>query len=233
MSAQSPFAAFKVITFDVVGTLIDFETGMLDYLRKSGAADASISDGMILDVYRVARGAEKTEKFPDDLERCYGELVHHAGLKPGVAFAQGFRDSAEFWPAFPDSVEALKRLATRYRLVAMTNAQRWALDHFARTLGNPFWDSISADEALTEKPDPVYFGFVRGRISRSGFVKSEILHVAQSQYHDIGIAKQLGYTTCWIERRKGRGAGGTIKAAQMTKPDHHFATLAELADVAV
>ena len=102
MSAQSPFAAFKVITFDVVGTLIDFETGMLDYLRKSGAADASISDGMILDVYRVARGAEKTEKFPDDLERCYGELVHHAGLKPGVAFAQGFRDSAEFWPAFPE-----------------------------------------------------------------------------------------------------------------------------------
>ena len=86
----------------------------------------------------------------------------------------------------------------------MTNAQRWALDHFARTLGNPFWDSISVDDALCEKPDPNFFGFARGRISRSGFVRDQILHVAQSQYHDIGVAKALGYTTCWIERRKGQ-----------------------------
>jgi putative hydrolase of the HAD superfamily len=233
MSASNPFAAFKVMTFDVVGTLIDFETGMLDYLRKSGAAPSSVGDDTILDVYRNARGAAETELFPDDLERCYGDLVRHAGLEDRSSLARGFRDSAEFWPAFPDSVEALKRLSQRYRLVAMTNAQRWALDHFARTLGNPFWDSISVDEALTEKPDPVYFGFARGRISRAGFVRDQILHVAQSQYHDIGVAKSLGYTTCWIERRMGKGAGGTIKAAALTKPDHHFATLKELADRAV
>lgn len=233
MSASNPFAAFKVMTFDVVGTLIDFEAGMLAYLRQSGAAPASVSDDAILDVYRSARGQPQTGLFPDDLERCYGELVRHAGLKDGAGLARGFRDSAEFWPAFPDSVEALKRLSSRYRLVAMTNAQRWALDHFTRTLGHPFWDTISADEALTEKPDPVYFGFVRGRISRSGFVRSDILHVAQSQYHDIGVAKSLGYTTCWIERRVGKGAGGTIKAATLTKPDHHFTTLKELADRAV
>ncbi len=230
MSTPKPITSFKVMTFDVVGTLIDFETGMLDYLRKSGAAPDSISDQMILDVYRNARGAEKTELYPDDLERCYGDLVRHAGLNDGAVFARGFRDSAEFWPAFPDSVEALKRLSQRYRLVAMTNAQRWALDHFARTLGHPFWDSISVDEALTEKPDPVYFGFARGRISRSGFVQSDILHVAQSQYHDIGVAKCLGYTTCWIERRQGLSAGGTIKAIAETTPDYHFATLAQLAD---
>lgn len=233
MSTPKPLSSFKVMTFDVVGTLIDFERGMLDYLRSSGAAPSALSDKLILDVYREARGAPDTQLFPDDLERCYGDLVRKAGLKDGQSLARGFRDSAEFWPAFPDSVEALKRLSSKYRLVAMTNAQRWALDHFARTLGNPFWDSVSADEALTEKPDPVYFGFARGRISRSGFVQSDILHVAQSQHHDIGVAKKLGYTTCWIERRKGMGDGGTIKAATLTKPDYHFASLAELADQAV
>ena len=232
MSAPRPLKSFKVMTFDVVGTCIDFERGMLDFLRQSGAVGPSISDQVILDLYRAARGANKTELFPDDLERCYGELVKHAGAKADTALARGFRDSAEHWPAFPDSVEALKRLASRYRLVAMTNAQRWSLDHFSRTLGNPFWDTVSVDEALTEKPDPVYFGFARGRISRSGFVQDDILHVAQSQYHDIGVAKSLGYTTCWIERRKGLPAGGTISAAQQTKPDYHFATLAELADQA-
>ena len=233
MAKSTPFASFKVMTFDVVGTLIDFEGGMLAYLRKSGAAPSATEDDAILDAYRASRTAGKTLKYPDDLERAYGDLVRDVGLKDGASFARGFRDSTEFWPAFPDSVEALKRLSQRYRLVAMTNAQRWALDHFERTLGKPFWDSISVDDALCEKPDPNYFGFVRGRISRSGFVRDDILHVAQSQYHDIGVAKTLGYATCWIERRKGlKGFGGTIAVDTLTKPDFNFSTLAELADQA-
>jgi putative hydrolase of the HAD superfamily len=56
------------------------------------------------------------------------------------------------------------------------------------------------------------------------------LHVAQSQYHDIGIAKQLGIAVCWIERRHGlKDSGGTIES-EHTVPDYHFRTLAELAD---
>lgn len=234
MTSASPFAAFKVMTFDVVGTLIDFEGGMLAYLRASGAAPSDVSDEAILDAYRTSRTAGKTLRYPDDLERAYFDLVRNAKLKDDAKLARGFRDSPEFWPAFPDSVEALKRLSSKYRLVAMTNAQRWALEHFARTLGNPFWDSVTVDDALCEKPDPNFFGFARGRISRSGFGRDEILHVAQSQYHDIGVAKALGYKTCWIERRKGlKGFGGTIAVEQLTKPDFHFATLDELADKAV
>ncbi|MCZ8181373.1 MAG: HAD-IA family hydrolase [Beijerinckiaceae bacterium] len=233
MTPRESLQHFKVLTFDVVGTLIDFEGGMLAYLRQSGAAPASVSDEAILDAYRASRTAGKTLRYPDDLERAYFDLVRDCGLKDDRALARGFRDSAEFWPAFPDSVAALARLRTRYRLVAMTNAQRWALDHFARTLGSPFWDSITVDEALCEKPDPNFFGFARGRISRSGFVRDQILHVAQSQYHDIGVAKALGYTTCWIERRQGqRGFGGTIAVEALTKPDFHFSTLAGLADEA-
>jgi putative hydrolase of the HAD superfamily len=57
-----------------------------------------------------------------------------------------------------------------------------------------------------------------------------ILHVAQSQYHDIGVAKRLGYTVCWIERRQGmKGTGGTIMAPR-TEPHYHFASLAAFAD---
>jgi len=227
----SPFARFRVLTFDVVGTLIDFETGMLEQLRASGAVPAGLSDDAILDAYRRARGAPDVRLFPDDLERVYGDLVRDLGLPDDPRRAQGFRDSAERWPAYPDSVAALKRLGRNYRLVAVTNAQRWALDHFVRTLESPFWDTISVDDSGAEKPDPQVFAFARGRISRSGFSKAETLHVAQSQYHDIGIARKLGYATCWIERRQGRpGSGGTLTAATLTVPDHHFATLAALAD---
>jgi putative hydrolase of the HAD superfamily len=234
MTSASPFAAFKVMTFDVVGTLIDFEGGMLAYLRKSSAAPSDVSDEAILDAYRASRTAGKTLRFPDDLERAYFDLVRDAKLKDDAKLARGFRDSVESWPAFADSVEALKRLSSKYRLVAMTNAQRWAFEHFARTLGNPVWDSVTVDDALCEKPDPNFFGFARGRISRSGYGRDDILHVAQSQYHDMGVAKALGYKTCWIERRKGlKGFGGTIAVEQLTTPDFHFATLGELADKAV
>jgi putative hydrolase of the HAD superfamily len=231
MTATASFAPFKVMSFDVVGTLIDFEGGMLKFLRTSGAAPSDVTDDAILDAYRTSRTAGKTLRYPDDLERAYFDLVRDVHLKDSAALARGFRDSAEVWPAFPDSVEALNRLGACYRLVAMTNAQRWALDHFARTLGSPFWDTVSVDDALCEKPDPNFFGFARGRISRSGFVREQILHVAQSQYHDISVAKALGYATCWIERRKKqRGFGGTIAVDSLTTPDFHFGTLAELAD---
>ena len=66
---------------------------------------------------------------------------------------------------------------------------------------------------------------------RSATSSSEILHTAQSQYHDIGIATKLGYATCWIERRQGmKGFGATPVPEAVTTPTWKFATLAALAD---
>jgi putative hydrolase of the HAD superfamily len=230
MSQREP----KVLTFDVVGTIIDFEAGLLAYLRQAtGASPAALPDGAILDAYRAARGTTDAWRFPDDLERVYGVIAPGLGFPRDEAIAKGFAQSARDWPPFADSVDALRRLGQRYRLVAMTNAARWALDLMSARLGNPFHDTVSADDALCEKPAPEYFAFTRGRLSRDGYTRDDILHVAQSQYHDIGVAKALGYTVCWVERRKGmKGSGGTITAAEQTVPHYHVATLAELADLA-
>ena len=57
------------------------------------------------------------------------------------------------------------------------------------------------------------------------------MHVAQSQYHDIGVAMDLGFFTTWIERRAGsEGFGATPIPKDVTKPDLHFSTLGQLAD---
>ena len=45
---------FKVLTFDVVGTLIDFEGGMLAYLRRA-VPDSKVTDEDFLGAYRAAR----------------------------------------------------------------------------------------------------------------------------------------------------------------------------------
>ena len=221
---------FKVLSFDVVGTLVDFERGMLNYLREI-VPEATVTDDAFLEIYRHSRSSSDSGWFPDDLVRVWKDAANIFGLPDSLSVAQGFRDSVSNWPAFNDSVEALRRLRTRYKLVAMTNTQRWALKHFERILDYPFDDTVSSDDALCEKPDPIFFAFTRGRLSMQGFTLADTLHVAQSQYHDIGIAHRLGYCVCWIERRHDQiGFGGTKKVAQLTKPDYHFHSLAELAD---
>ncbi len=221
---------FKVLSFDVVGTLMDFEGGMLAYLRKA-APGATVDDDTFLAGYRQSRASDKSGWYPDDIARVWHELAAQFALPDGPGVAEGFRDSVSVWPAFPDSVAALKRLAVRYKLVAMTNTQRWAMAHFDRTLGAPFFDVVTCDDARCEKPDPQFFAYTRGRLSARGYELEDTLHVAQSQYHDIGVARRLGYTVCWIERRAGqKGFGGTLAVNELTTPDFHFRTLAQLAD---
>ncbi|MBZ9793142.1 HAD-IA family hydrolase [Rhizobium sp. 3T7] len=223
---------FKYMTFDVVGTLIDFEGGLKDCLAGIAAeARVAIDGEEALSLYRAARYSKDANLFPDDLVRVYLEIAPKLGLPTERKYGERLRDSAGNWKAFSDSAEALARLATNYRLVAMTNARRWAFDFFAKELGDPFYAAFTADDTGTEKPDPAFFQKVFDFVGSEGNSKDDVLHVAQSQYHDIGISRKLGLTNCWIERRHAqKGYGGTVEPAEFTEPDYHFTSMAGLAD---
>ena len=151
---------------------------------------------------------------------CICALAKELGLPDDAQSAAAFQRDVLEWPAFEDSVAALKRLRKHYRLVAMTNADRVALSAYAHTLGDPFDDTVCCDETGVAKPDPQFFAYNRGRQAAFGFKFGEILHTAQSQYHDIGIATKLGYATCWIERRQGlKGFGATPVPEAVTDAD--------------
>lgn len=225
------FADFKVLTFDIVGTCIDFEKGILGGFRAIGGEAASkLTDDQIFASYLAGR-----EAFPGRSSVVIRNVYLHAARELGLphdesagdAFLRHFLD----FPAFEDSVEALRRLRRRFRLVAMTNFDRVGYTACANQLGQPFHDSVTVDEAQYPKPDPRFFAYNLGRQSAFGYKQEEILHVAQSQYHDIGVARELGYKVCWIERRKGlKGFGGTPAPKAITRPDFHFSSLRELAD---
>ena len=225
------FSEFKYMTFDVVGTLIDFEDGITTCLAGI-AADAGVAiDGeAALAHYRQARYMPDAALFPDDLVRVYMVVAPQLGLPTEEKYGVRLRDSASAWQGFPDSAAALAELAKSHKLIAMTNARRWALDHFEKQLGSPFFATFTADDTGTEKPDPAFFQKVFDFVASSGDSKDDILHVAQSQYHDIGISRALGMTNCWIERRHAqKGYGGTIEPERFTVPDHHFTSMAALA----
>lgn len=223
------FEQFKVLTFDVVGTLIDFEKGILDTIRFLNPGKI-LSDDAIFTPYVEAR-----DLFPGRTTESMADVYRHVAAKlhldAGISAAEAFQARTLYHPPFTDSVQALKRLRRRFRLVAMTNTDRVAFTSYAHALGNPFHDSVTADEARFPKPDPRFFCFNEGRQSALGYKREEILHVAQSQYHDIGVARELGYTVCWIQRRMGQeGFGGSPTPKEVTRPDFHFATLEQLAD---
>ncbi|MFD2238013.1 HAD-IA family hydrolase [Aureimonas populi] len=222
------------MTFDVVGTLIDFEGGITRCLEEIGREAGVAVDGeAALALYRAARYLPEAGLFPDDLERVYLEIAPRLRLPAEPAAGRRLRDSVRDWKAFPDSAEALARLSKRYRLIAMTNAQRWAFSHFSTELGEPFHAAFTTDDTGTEKPDPAFFEKVFAFVEAEGGSKDDILHVAQSQYHDIGISRRLGLANCWIERRHGlSGYGGTIEPQAFTQPDYHFTAMAALADAA-
>lgn len=230
-AATMSFADFKVLTFDIIGTCIDFEKGILDGFRAiGGSAAASLADDAIFGPYLTARA-----KYPGRssvvMRDVYRDAARELGLPHDDAAADAFMRHFFQFPAFPDSADALKRLRRRFRLVAMTNFDRVAYSASANTLGLPFHDSVTVDDAQYPKPDPRFFSYNLGRQSAFGYRQEDILHVAQSQYHDIGVARELGYKVCWIERRQGqKGFGGTPEPRQVTKPDFHFASLGELAD---
>tara|TARA_R110002020_G_scaffold67179_7_gene176346 strand:- start:1659 stop:2393 length:735 start_codon:yes stop_codon:yes gene_type:complete len=229
-----PLTKFAYVSFDVVGTLIDFEGAI-----KDGLADIAAKEGIDLNgeaalaVYRDARYEPDAGLFPDDLGRCYGRIAKAFGLPDTPEYRQYMIDAVGDAKPFGDSVEAMARLKARYKLIAMTNARRWAFDKYAEKLGQPFWASFTTDDTGTEKPDPAYFEKVFDHVAKDGSSKHDILHTAQSQYHDIGISRSLGMTNAWIQRRHAQdGYGGTIEPETFTRPDYHFHALIELAEAA-
>lgn len=233
-TTAKPLTEFSYVTFDVVGTLIDFEGAIKQGLAAIAAeAGVEIDGEAALSVYRAARYEPGAQLFPDDLGRCYSRIAAALGLPDTEANRQFMIDTVGEAKPFADSAAAMARLKARYKLIAMTNARRWAFEKYAEKLGQPFWAGFTADDTGCEKPNPEYFHQVFAFVARDGGSKDDILHTAQSQYHDIGISRELGMTNAWIQRRHGQqGYGGTIAPKEFTEPDYHFHALAELAAAA-
>jgi 2-haloacid dehalogenase len=119
------------------------------------------------------------------------------------------------WPPFPDTVAALRALKTRYRLAIVSNIDD---DLFAGTrprLGVELDAVITAQQVRSYKPGTAHFTTALARLA---LPPAEVLHVAQSLFHDVAPAKSLGMTTVWVNRRAGRPGFGATPPAE-ARPD--------------
>lgn len=134
-----------------------------------------------------------------------------------VAFGKSVPD----WPAFPDTVQALQDLREMgYTLVVLSNVDRESFNGTVKKqfggLGTsgmgPFGAILTAEEIGSYKPDVRNFLYLKQKAEKKwGWGTGEILHVAQSLFHDHVPAKGLGWWTCWVRRGAaemgGKGMG--------------------------
>ncbi|KAE8362547.1 HAD-like domain-containing protein [Aspergillus caelatus] len=231
---MSKLTNYRLLSFDVYGTLIDWETGVWNAIQPTLTANiAQVARESYLRLYHELEKAQQT-KTPDMpysqlLSTIHPQLASRLGLNPPTAEESNqFGESVGQWPAFPDTVEALRRLSKHYKLVVLSNVDR---ESFQKTnagslQGFPFDLIITAQDVGSYKPELANFEYMLKAVKEQFGVEAEqVLQTAQSQFHDHHPAKKMGLKSSWIER-----PGALMGNLEDTVYDWKFDTLGDMAD---
>lgn len=231
---MSRLSDYRVLCFDVYGTLIDWEAGILAALQPIlKNSRTTFSRKHLLTVYHELE-TEQQRLTPDMpysrlLATVHPLLAQRLGLPaPSEEESIQFGDSVGVWPAFPDTVDALQRLSEHYKLVVLSNVDRasFARSNAGSLHGFHFDLVITAQDVGSYKPDLRNFEYMKKAVQADfGVEPAQILSTAQSQFHDHQPARQSGIRSVWIER-----PGATMGNREDPIYDWRFATLGEMAD---
>jgi 2-haloacid dehalogenase len=232
-SVKLNFDQFEVLTFDCYGTLIDWESGILGALRKAFAAhNRTFDDKEILEAYSVLEPLIQAERYRSYRE-VLAEVMRRLGTRYGIEWTDSevasLADSIRDWQPYPDTVDALTRLKSKYKLAVISNIDDDLFAYSAHYLRVPFDYVITAQQVGSYKPSHWNF---ESALARIGLPKDKVLHVAESLFHDILPARELGLHSVWVNRRASRKGLGASKTAIGT-PDLEVVDLKSLADLAL
>lgn len=235
------FTRFRVLSFDCYGTLIDWETGILSALRPIlDAHGKSLDDAALLELYgeleadAEAEHGQSFQNYHDVLRSVVVGVGERLGFAASENEASSLAASVPNWKPFPDTIEALQKLKTRYRLAVISNIDDALFAASARQLEVEFDYVITAQQSRAYKPSLKIFYLAQQRL---GLPPEQWLHVGQSVYHDVIPAKSLGIATVWANRASRRHGIGAVRSASgqpdLEVPDLEVPDLRTLADLAV
>jgi 2-haloacid dehalogenase len=185
-------------TFDCYGTLVDWNGGIGAELEKLFGVERA---GELLaryhelepEVQSANPGMSYREVLTVVLERLAGET----GLTLPEGETSALARSLPDWPVFGDVRPGLTEARSRgWRLGILSNTDRDLIDASVLSIGVPFDLTIVASEIGSYKPAHGHWNVFRERVGGDvGHV-----HVAQSLFHDIEPANELGIPSIWINR---------------------------------
>ncbi|MFT5111430.1 MAG: 2-haloacid dehalogenase [Parasphingorhabdus sp.] len=226
---------FKVLTFDVYGTLIDWESGMVGGLKPlTDRVNRDLSRDDILQAHAYYESTTQkwtpAKKYYELLPVVYRRLAEEWGVEVSWEECVAYGHSVRQWPAFPDSAEALTYLKKHYKLVVLTNTDNLSFSGSNGRLGIHFDAVYTAEDIGSYKPADRNFEYMIETLARQGIEKDEILHTAESMFHDHAPANKHGLSNCWIYRRHDKeGFGATMSPGDMPKYNFCFNSMLEMA----
>ena len=230
---------YKVLTFDCYGTLIDWESGIWDALQPLLMTNRRVDlrREPVLETFARHESAQQAEtpgmRYPELLATVHGRLAEELELASNAGLDTAFGASLPHWPAFPDTADALRYLATRYKLVILSNVDRAGFAASNRKLGVEFDAICTAEDVGSYKPSPRNFDYLLERLRTDlGLAPGDVLHTAQSLFHDHVPATRCGLSTAWIDRQRlsqSGGWGATARVEERPRTDFLFFSMTEMA----
>ena len=230
--------AYKALSFDCYGTLIDWEAGIAAVLGPwAREVGLDLDDEQLLAAYAGNEAAVERElltaPYPEVLATAFRRTGQALGRAVDDAWAERLGGSVPEWPAFPDSAPALTALARHYQLLVVSNVHRAGFAASNRQLRGRFAAVITAEDVGAYKPAGNHFRDPFRTLDDLGIAPGELLYVAQSLFHDHVPARAAGLRSVWINRRHDRpGWGATPEPSEAWTYDLEFPSMAAFADAA-
>jgi 2-haloacid dehalogenase len=196
------FESFTHLTFDCYGTLIDWENGILTAIapvlerHKISAGPEQVL--RLFAKYEAEEEARSWQSYRGVLRSVMSAIAAELNFSPRCLRSRGtagFRGKL----AQRFRTRSLRCAGSKgaTRLVIISNIDDALFAKTAELLEVEFDGAITAEQVRHYKPSPENFRFA---LKRLGVSPRQVLHVAQSLFHDHVPAKQLGFTTVWVNR---------------------------------
>jgi 2-haloacid dehalogenase len=200
-------AAVHTLTFDAFGTVLDLGGSHMPRLAEFvKAKGASLSAEALWERWRAR---QRIEQFQDNLFYTghFGYLdssrraLLYALRASGLPFDDAdIRRIMEGWhelKPFPDVARGLARLATKYKLVVLSNGER---DYLAQVVKNcirfDFERSISVEEVGVFKPSPQVYRYAARVL---GAEPCQLMMISAHSFDAVG-ARASGYRAAYVNR---------------------------------
>jgi 2-haloacid dehalogenase len=184
-------------SFDCYGTLVNWNAGI------SAELDRLLGDGSaLLERFHEVEPRVQRERpeasYRDVMASVLAELAAERGTELPDEERDALGRSLPGWPVFPEAPDALAEARSRgWRLAVLTNSDRDLIEASVEAIGVPFDSFVVASEIGSYKPA---HGHWRTFYETTGADRTRHVHVAQSHFHDIAPAHELGLASVWINR---------------------------------
>jgi 2-haloacid dehalogenase len=205
------------VTFDVYGTLIDWEEGVYDAFRKEADKDGfTISKDELIPLFHQTQRdvmSGSYELYAEVLRRTAVSIAKELGWPLEPSRSGFLPESVPRWRPFKETVPALKQVAKKKQIGLISNIDDKLLGLTRRHFGIDFDLVVTAQQVRSYKPDPAHFKECERRIGgKKGWV-----HVASSHYHDIDPCVKAKVPVIWVNRHGEQLESGAKKPTEEVK----------------